>query len=206
VLFLDEAPEFGTPALEALREPLESGRISLFRAGGTACYPARFTLVLAANPCPCGASGSDARCSCGAQVRRRYLGRLSGPLLDRIDVHREVQPARRDALLADLHTAETSAVVRDRVAAARDRARRRLAGSPWRTNGELPGPELRRRWPIGADALAALREALRRGQLSARGVDRVMRLAWTITDLGGSDRPGPLHVGEALAYRAGASR
>jgi magnesium chelatase family protein len=204
VLFLDESPEFGTPALEALREPLESGRISLCRAGGTACYPARFTLVLAANPCPCGASGSDARCSCGSQVRRRYLGRLSGPLLDRIDVSREVQPARRDALLADRHTAENTDAVRTRVAAARERARRRLRESPWRTNGELPGPELRRRWPIGADALEPLREALRRGRLSARGVDRVMRVAWTVADLAGASRPGSLHVGEALAYRVGA--
>jgi magnesium chelatase family protein len=204
VLFLDESPEFGTHALEALREPLESGRISLCRAGGTACYPARFTLVLAANPCPCGASGSDAHCSCGSQARRRYLGRLSGPLLDRIDVSREVQPARRDALLADLHTAESTATVRERVAVARERARDRLRGSPWRTNGTLPGPELRRRWPIGADALEPLREALRRGRLSARGVDRVMRLAWTIADLAGDDRPGALHVGEALAYRVGA--
>jgi magnesium chelatase family protein len=206
VLFLDESPEFGTQALEALREPLESGRISLCRAGGTACYPAQFTLVLAANPCPCGASGSDARCECGSPARRRYLGRLSGPLLDRVDVHRDVQPARRDALLADRCTAEPTAVVRERVLAARERARRRLRASPWRTNGEVPGPELRRRWPVGADALAPLREALRRGQLSARGVDRVMRVAWTIADLAGAARPEALHVGEALAYRAGRRR
>ncbi|HET7530636.1 MAG TPA: YifB family Mg chelatase-like AAA ATPase [Mycobacteriales bacterium] len=205
VLFLDEAPEFSPRVLDALRQPLESGQVVLARAAGVAQYPCRFLLVLAANPCPCAAGGRDLEasdCRCTAQVRRRYTARLSGPLRDRIDLTVELGPVSRAVLVAG-SAGESTAVVRERVLAARDRARARLAGTPWTTSGEVPGPVLRRRWPLGADAMAPIRRATARGTLSTRGIDRVLRVSWTLADLAGLDRPGLGEVEEALALRSG---
>lgn len=188
--------------LDALRQPLERGEVTIARSGGTARFPARFCLVLAANPCPCAqVSGAPEKCTCSALARRRYLARLSGPLLDRIDLQVELFAISRAELLCDRRDVETSAVVAQRVLAARDRSRHRLAGTPWRTNAELPGRELRDRWAPDPGARRSAERALERGQLSARGLDRVLRVAWTLADLAGRDRPGSAEVDGALFLR-----
>lgn len=204
VLFLDEAPEFAPAALDALRQPLERGEVVIARAAATVRFPARFQLVLAANPCPCGRfSGRGEDCSCPPAARRRYTTRVSGPVRDRIDIHRTLSPPSRAELASDAATAESSAVVRARVFAARDRQRERLAGTPWRSNGELPGPELRRHWPPTPEATEHLGAALAAGQVTARGADRIARVAWTLADLGGIDRPGLGEVRAAGVLRGG---
>ncbi|PRX95617.1 YifB family Mg chelatase-like AAA ATPase [Allonocardiopsis opalescens] len=180
ILFVDEAPEFSNGVLDALRQPLETGEVLISRATTTARLPARFLFVMAANPCPCARPVGPSGCECPPATRRRYLARLSGPLLDRIDVKVELQPVGRAELLADRAFAEPSAVVADRVGEARRRARRRLEGTPWRTNAEVPGGELRRRYAPRPDALTPLAAAMDRGQISARGVDRIVRVAWII--------------------------
>ncbi len=190
VLFLDEAPEFGRDVLDALRQPLEAGEVVVARSGITARFPARFTLVLAANPCPCAkVAGPAEGCSCSPAMRRRYLGRISGPLLDRVDVKIELEPVGRKELLNDRNFAESSRAVAKRVLQARERAAHRLRGTPWRLNGEIPGSELRRSWPPAPGSLAAVERSLERGQISARGVVKVVRVAWTIADLAGKPRP-----------------
>jgi len=203
VLFLDEAPEFSTRVMEALRVPLESGRIVLGRAVATATYPANFQLVLAANPCPCGlASTPGAQCRCAPMAVRRYAQRVSGPILDRVDIHQHLRPLRKSFLAAALRAAEPSAAVAERVRLARERQVRRLTFGGWRTNGEVPGPVLRRHLPMPEGA-ELLDEAVSLGTLSARGVDKVLRLAWTIADLDGVDRPRRRHLHTALAMRRG---
>jgi magnesium chelatase family protein len=190
VLFLDEAPEFGRDVLDALRQPLESGEVVVARSGATTRFPARFTLVMAANPCPCAkAAGPAEGCSCSPATRRRYLGRISGPLLDRIDVKVELEPVGRNELLNDRNLAESSRTVALRVMRARQRAAHRLRGTPWRLNAEVPGSELRRNWPPGPGALTVVERSLERGLISARGVVKVVRVAWTIADLAGRPRP-----------------
>jgi magnesium chelatase family protein len=205
VLFLDEAPEFGRDVLDALRQPLESGEVVIARSGVTARFPARFTLVLAANPCPCAKAAASPRaaCSCSPTTKRRYLGRLSGPLLDRVDVKVELLPVGRAELLNDRKFTETSAVVAARVAQARDRAAQRLAGTPWRLNAEVPGSELRRSYPPSRGALAPLERAMELGEISARGVDKVVRVSWTLADLAGRDRPTIDECGYALGLWLG---
>ena len=201
VLFLDEAPEFATGVLDALRQPLESGRVSVRRAAGTATYPARFALVLAANPCPCGQPGED--CTCRPEARRRYLARLSGPLLDRVDMHVQVDRISRAELLAEQGEVEPTSVVARRVLHAREAAAARYSGSPWRTNGEVPPVELRRRWPVPRPATRSAEQALDSGRLTARGYGRVLRLAWTLADLAGAGQPERCHVDHALGFRLG---
>ncbi len=201
VLFLDEAPEFGSRVLQTLRQPLEHGELVIHRAAGSARYPARFQLVLAANPCPCGLGiGKGLQCSCSPLVRRRYFARLSGPLLDRVDVQVEVRPVSRvdRAGGADV---ESTATVAARVAAARAAARARLAGTPWVTNAEVPGTWLRERLGPDPGLLAGIDAALDRGTLSLRGADRVLRLAWTVADLAGRAAPDSRDVGQGLALR-----
>ena len=202
VLFLDEAPEFAPRALEALRQPLEGGRVVLHRSGGVITYPARFLLVLAANPCPCAARAND--CVCPAQVRRRYQQRLSGPLLDRIDVRVQVDPVAHADLLGLGAGRETTAAVAARVAAARAAAAERWQGTPWRCNADVPGAALRRRpWALPAAAVSPAEGYLQRGELSARGFDRVLRLSWTLADLGGRTVPTAVDIAEALFFRTG---
>ncbi|MBA2640983.1 MAG: YifB family Mg chelatase-like AAA ATPase, partial [Nocardioidaceae bacterium] len=162
VLFMDEGPEFPSNVLEALRQPLESGHIRIGRAYQTALFPARFQLVLAMNPCPCGhGEQSSASCTCTPTSKRRYRERLSGPLRDRIDLHRHVRPLLRHQLHDDLVRPEPSARVAERVLAARDRQRDRLRGTPWRRNADVPGGELRRRWPLPVETTAPLDEGPR---------------------------------------------
>ena len=203
VLFLDEAPEFSRPSLDALRQPLESGTIEVARARATTRFPARFLLVLAANPCPCARarSGRDASCDCPSVVRRRYLARLSGPLLDRIDVQVVLSAPSRAELRADRGLGASSEVVAKRVLQAREAMARRLAGTPWRLNSEIPGPALRRMWPLPLEATRVADRAFETGLLTARGLDRVLRLAWTLADLEGLERPGAAQVGLALDLR-----
>ncbi|MUL42169.1 YifB family Mg chelatase-like AAA ATPase [Streptomonospora sp. PA3] len=195
-LFLDEAPEFARGVLDSLRQPLETGEVVVARSAATVRFPARFLLVLAANPCPCGKSGNA--CTCSSTQRRRYLGRLSGPLLDRVDLKVELQPVAHAELLADRAYAESSATVAQRVARAREHAAKRLAGTPWSTNAAVPGAELRRHFPVASEALRILATALERGEISARGLDRALRVSWTLADL--ADRPGPTAEDTAYAY------
>ncbi|NDR52906.1 YifB family Mg chelatase-like AAA ATPase [Actinomyces sp. 565] len=207
VLFLDEAPEFPAGVLDCLRQPLESGYVTIDRVGGRATYPAAFQLVLAANPCPCGrATGRGLECTCTSLQRRRYFSRLSGPLLDRVDIQVEVAAVTADEVAAT-GTGESSAVVAGRVAEARARAARRLADTPWRLMGEVPGGWLRSP-ASGTDPslLAPLMTALDRGDLSLRGVDRVLRLAWTLADIGSRPAPTPTDIGAALALRTRGAR
>ncbi len=203
-LFLDEAPEFGRDVLDALRQPLESGEVVVARSGLTARFPARFTLVLAANPCPCAkGTGPQAGCSCSPAVRRRYLARLSGPLLDRVDVKVEFLPVGRAELLSDRKFAESSAAVAVRVEAARRRAADRLKATPWRLNAEIPGSELRRGFAPGPAALIPLERAMDLGEISARGVHRVIRVSWTLADLAGVPRPTVAETSYALGLWLG---
>lgn len=202
VLFLDEAPEFAPRVLDALRQPLESGVVVLHRSGGSVRYPARFQLVLAANPCSCGHPA--ARCTCMPVTKRRREHRLSGPLMDRIDLRVSVEPVAHADLLDVMTERETTAVVAARVAAARAAAEQRWRGTPWEVNAEVPGAELRKsRWLLPRQALRPAKDFLEKGSLSARGFDRVVRLAWTIADLEGCTIPGAGHVSEALYYRTG---
>jgi magnesium chelatase family protein len=202
VLFLDEAPEFSPRAMDALRVPLESGRVVLARSESTAVYPASFQLVLAANPCPCGMAGTPgANCRCAPMAVRRYASRVSGPILDRIDIHQRLRPVR-SALLAGGGSGESSEAVAQRVLLARERQLHRLEPLGWRTNAEVPGPVLRKRLPMPT-GVELVSRAVARGQLSARGVDKVLRLAWTIADLAGAQVPVADHLHTALAMRRG---
>ncbi|HET6213025.1 MAG TPA: YifB family Mg chelatase-like AAA ATPase [Micromonosporaceae bacterium] len=206
VLFMDEAPEFGARLLEALRQPLEDGFVSLLRAQGRTDYPARLQLVLAANPCPCAKPAGDAHCECPAVARRRYLGRLSGPLMDRVDLKVYLAPVTAAQLLQDgkAGPVESSGIVAERVAKARAVAAARWAVGGWRTNAEVPAAALRSsRWRLPRRAREPLRRHLDRGTLSARGHDRVVRIAWTIADLAGLDRPTAAEIHEAYGLRTG---
>ncbi|MFI7386959.1 YifB family Mg chelatase-like AAA ATPase [Streptomyces sp. NPDC049813] len=207
VLFLDEAPEFSSKALDALRQPLEAGHVVIARSAGVVRLPARFLMALAANPCPCGqyrAHGGE--CDCPAATVRRYQARLSGPLLDRVDLRVEVDAVTRNELSGYAPRGESTQVVADRVRAARERAMVRLADTPWRTNSEVPGHALRTRWPAVPGALDEAEADLERGFLTARGLDRVLRVAWTVADLAGHDRPFAQDVALALQLRTGISR
>ncbi|MFJ2174756.1 YifB family Mg chelatase-like AAA ATPase [Streptomyces sp. NPDC087851] len=207
VLFLDEAPEFSGRALDALRQPLESGHVVVARSAGVVRLPARFLMVLAANPCPCGRHTlNGAGCECPPSVIRRYQSRLSGPLLDRVDLRVNVQPVGRADLLGQGGRGESTAAVAARVREARARSAARLDGTPWSVNSEVPGHELRTRWPVAPGALGAAERDLERGLLTARGLDRVLRVAWTVADLAGCDRPEARHVDLALELRTGIAR
>ncbi len=202
VLFLDEAPEFSVRVLDALRQPLESGEVLVARSAGSMRLPARFLLLLAANPCPCGRwSRRGELCECTPTMVNRYQARLSGPLLDRVDLRVEVDAVSRAQLLRRESPAESTEVVAARVLAARDRAAARYAETPWRVNGEVPGHELRTRYPLGPEALRDAEREMERGFLTARGLDRVLRVAWTVADLSAADRPARAHVRTALALR-----
>ncbi|MBI3689075.1 MAG: YifB family Mg chelatase-like AAA ATPase [Actinobacteria bacterium] len=200
ILFLDEAPEFAPRVLDSLRQPMERGEVVLARAHGVTRYPARCQLVLAANPCPCASASGDQACCCPSTVRRRYAARLSGPLLDRVDLQVDLTPVGG----AELHASdrgESSAVVAERVGAARAAAGERFAGTPWRLNCEVPGRELRCRWPLPRTARELADRLLDRGELSLRGYERVLRVAWSIADLAGRGMPDAGDVNEAAYLR-----
>jgi magnesium chelatase family protein len=203
VLFLDECAEIGVSALEALRTPLEDGEIRLARRDGVARYPARFQLVMAANPCPC-APPDPRDCICAAPAKRRYLGKLSGPLMDRVDLRVEMHSVRVGAFADE--PAEATSVVRARVAQAREAAVARWTVVGVRTNAEVPGPLLRRGFRPSREAMAPLRTALDRGLLSIRGVDRTLRVAWSLCDLAGRNSPNVDDVSTALSFRQPGAR
>jgi magnesium chelatase family protein len=205
VLFLDEMLEFSRHVLEVLRQPLEEGRVTVARAARTASFPARFMLVGAMNPCPCGFAGEASRaCRCTPQQRARYHDRLSGPLRDRLDLTVDVPALPLDALSADAN-GEPSAAVRARVVAARARQTSRHAPDGIATNAELTPALMRKYCAADGAALRVLRAAMNRMALSARAYDRVRKVARTIADLAGDDRIGADHIAEALQFRMLAS-
>jgi len=197
VLFLDELPEFDRKVLEMLREPLENGLIHISRASRQATYPARFQLVAAMNPCPCGYLGHPAKpCRCTPESIARYRGKISGPLLDRIDLIIEV-PALSAAELTQATPGEPSAAVRERVLAARERQQRRQGKS----NALLNVTELDELAAIEPEAKAALSAMLEKLSLSARSYHRILRIARTLADLAGSDTVNQRHVMQAVSFR-----
>jgi magnesium chelatase family protein len=205
VLFLDEAPEFQKPVLEALRQPLESGEVVINRSGGTARFPAKFQLILAANPCPCGNGFSSGRnCRCSDQQRSKYLAKLSGPLLDRVDIRLTINPAS-PAELALARKSQSqqanSAQLRELVAQARHASASRYRGTPWIVNAQVPGAYLRKHFPISPASLTSLENALSKGRISMRGFDRCLRLAWSNADLAGRDSPNQFDVAKAIFLR-----
>jgi len=202
VLFLDEAPEFATPVLEALRQPLESGTVQIHRAAGVARFPAKFQLVLAANPCPCGMlSVKNNRCVCSAQSRTRYAAKLSGPLLDRIDLRLNVRPVTGVGAGLSGALGRASAQLRDAVAEARLRSAGRLLGTGFSLNSQVGSSYFRRELKLVAGASRDIDEALRKRTLSMRGYDRCLRLALSCADLAGRDLPNRDDVMRALFLR-----
>ncbi|TCO56949.1 YifB family Mg chelatase-like AAA ATPase [Actinocrispum wychmicini] len=199
VLLLDEACEFAPDRLDALREALEDGEIRLGRRDGVVTYPARFQLILATNPCPC-APPRDTDCTCTPAARRRYITRLSGPLMDRVDLRVRMRPITRMSITDDSRPEPTS-TVRTRVRQARQRARDRWSTQGWTTNAEVPGPYLRRELALPRQATALLDRGLSTGAVTARGADRCLRVAWTLADLAGLEKPDADHVAAALDFR-----
>lgn len=203
VLFLDEAPEFASNVLDALRQPLESGHVVVSRAAQTVAFPARFQLVMASNPCPCGQSTAEqGACECTPLMRRRYRGRISGPIRDRLDIVRELSPASRHQIAAGLGRSRSTAETAELVAEARDRQAHRFRGRPWTLNSDVDGASMRREWPVSDEGQLILDRELRRRSLTPRGADRVVRLAWTVADVCGTSRPGDDEVSAALNLRS----
>ena len=206
VLLLDEFPLFASDILEALRQPLEAGEVTIARGEETATYPAQGMFVLACNPCPCGGYSTEAltsNCSCGELRRREYRRKMSGPVIDRIDVTRHVRPVQPHDVGDPVARAEDSATVRARVSAARERQRQRYAGLPWRVNGQAPGQLLREVWPLSPPATSRLDTEMYAGRLTRRGATRVHRVAWTVADLRGVEQPGHDELEVALRLRTG---
>ncbi|WP_007024544.1 YifB family Mg chelatase-like AAA ATPase [Saccharomonospora iraqiensis] len=199
VLFLDEAAEFGVDRLESLRTVLEEGEVRIARSRGVVRYPAAFQLVLAANPCPC-AQPREIDCTCSPAARRRYLGKLSGPLLDRVDLRVRMRPVTA-MRVHGAASPEPTATVAERVRLARARAAARWAEHGWLTNSQVPGPALWREFALPDTTTALLDRALARGAVTARGADRCLRIAWTLADLHGAEWPGADHVAAALEFR-----
>lgn len=203
VLFLDECAELGVSALEALRTPLEDGEIRIARRDGVAKFPARFQLVAAANPCPC-APAKEVDCTCSPMQRRRYLGKLSGPLLDRVDLQVRMHTVTAGAFHPD--AAEATPAVRARVAQARAAAAERWRPHGFTTNAEVTGAVLRKHFRLDTATMAPLRTALDRGLISIRGLDRSLRVAWTLSDLAGLTVPRVDQVSMALSFRQAGSK
>jgi magnesium chelatase family protein len=202
VLFIDEVAELPANVLEVLRQPLEDGHVTISRAAMTLTYPARFLFVAAMNPCPCGHAGDPNRaCCCPPMSVQRYLGRISGPLLDRMDIHLSVPPVAY-ADLASRTPAESSAVIRARVESARQRQLERFRDVPGLYANAHMGPrEIARYVRITPDTEAVLKRAIEKLGLSARAYHRVLKLALTLSDLAGDEGIGPGHVAEAVQYR-----
>jgi magnesium chelatase family protein len=201
VLFLDELPEFARGALEALRQPLEDYVVTVARASRTLRFPARFTLLAAMNPCPCGHLMDRQRtCRCSASVVRKYLNKVSGPLLDRIDIHLEM-PALKTSEMLSLSTGESSAVIRERTERARQLQVKRLAGERIFANAQMSSRQLKRHCPLDDKCRELMREAAESLGLSARAHDKILKVSRTISDLGGSEDIRAEHLAEAIGYR-----
>ena len=202
VLFLDEMPEFGHGVLEVLRQPLEDKHITISRARYAVDYPSNFTLVASMNPCPCGYYNHPTKeCSCSTAAVHRYIGRISGPLMDRIDLHVEVTPVEREEM-ASTTLAESSTTIRQRVMAARKVQSERFAGTGIHTNTMMTSAMLRKFCPLTAESRMLLDRAMERLQLSARAYDRIIKVARTIADLEGAADIAPTHISEAITYRS----
>jgi magnesium chelatase family protein len=205
-LFLDEFPLFGSDLIEALRQPLESGEVTITRGEESATFPARTMVVIACNPCPCGdyhPTNRDNRCSCTEIRRREYRKKLSGPIIDRVDIVRHVEPVQPHEIRDPLARPEPTAPIRARVTAARDRQAARFEDTPWRLNADVPGPRLADRWPLTDAAQQRLEERVAMGRLTRRGATRVHRIAWTVADLRALERPGVDELDVALRLRTG---
>ncbi len=201
VLFLDELPEFSSRALEGLRQPMEDGVVTISRATGTLTFPARFMLIGAMNPCPCGYWGDPVReCTCSPATVTRYQKRISGPLLDRIDIHIEVPRVDYEKLTDD-RRGEPSAAVRERVERAREVQRRRFADTPLTCNAEMGPVEVREFCRLDDAGRSLVRAAMQQLRMSARAFHRILKLARTIADLAGSERIETAHLAEAIQYR-----
>ncbi len=205
-LFLDEFPLFSADIVEALRQPLESGEITIARGEESATFPARAIVVIACNPCPCGdyhPGNRDNRCTCTEVRRRDHRRKLSGPVTDRVDITRHVEPVAAHEARDPTARPESTATMRVRVGSARDRQRDRLQGTPWRVNADVPGPALLDRWPLTGRAARALEDRVYAGGLTRRGATRVHRVAWTVADLRDLDRPDVDELDVALRLRTG---
>jgi magnesium chelatase family protein len=203
VLFIDEAPECALGVLDALRQPLESGTITIARSVGSLTFPAAFLLVLAANPCPCGKyAGRGRACTCSSVQVRRYLGKLSGPLMDRIDMRVQVEPVTR-VEMSQTELGESSAVIAARVLAARARARDRFKKEQWSLNSEIPARALRTTYKPERSAMNFLHDELDKERLTARGLHKIIRLSWTLADLNGNSIPQLADVKRAYQLREG---
>jgi len=201
VLFLDELPEFGTRTLEGLRQPLEDGVVSIARSTGTLTFPARFMLIAAMNPCPCGYYGDPVQeCTCSLATVNRYQKRISGPLLDRIDIHVEVPRVDYDKLTTD-RLGEPSQAIRERVEQAREYQRRRFEGRDLSCNAEMGPDMVRQVCRLDEAGRALVRAAMQQLQMSARAFHRILKLARTIADLAGSERIETPHLAQAIQYR-----
>jgi len=199
VLFLDEAPEFSRNVLESLRQPLESGRVVIARANFVSKMPARFQLLIAANLCPCGPSVGQ-KCNCSMQSKIRYASKLSGPLMDRIDIRLRLYVPTQAEIALDLSENESSETIANRVAIARERMEHRYKNEIFKLNAHMTPKSLRTDYRLG-EAGDVLQDALRRGVISIRGVDRVARLSWTASDLRGNEKPTKADVLAALSLR-----
>jgi magnesium chelatase family protein len=201
VLFLDELPEFSSKVLEVLRQPLEDKVVTISRAQGSLTFPANFQLAAAMNPCPCGYYGDPTRpCTCSSTTVTRYQKRISGPLMDRIDIHMQV-PRVEFAKLRDMRPGETSGEVRARVEAARQHQRNRFAGTSIASNADMHPPQIRKYCALDDACQALMKTAMRQLQLTARAYHRVLKLSRTIADLAGSEAITQVHLAEALQYR-----
>ena len=202
VLFLDEMPEFGRSVLEVLRQPLEDRHITISRAKYSVDYPANFTLIASMNPCPCGYYNHPTKeCTCSAAAVHRYMAHISGPLMDRIDIHIEVVPVAIGEM-ADARPAESSAAIRERVTRAREVQRKRFEGLDIHTNAMMNSAMLRKFAPLDAVCSSLLERAMTHLNLSARAYDRIIKVARTIADLEGADNIAPQHISEAIGYRS----
>jgi len=203
VLFLDELPEFRRDVLEVLRQPLEDGHVTISRIAATMTYPAKIMLVSAMNPCPCGFYGDTVKaCTCSQQMITKYLQRISGPLLDRIDIHIEVPRLPQDEMLHAGTSGETSTQIRERVVKSRDRQKNRFTGTNLQCNAHMGRKQINAFCHIESDVKDLLKSAITQLGLSARAYDRILKLARTVADLEGEDNIGMAHVAEAIQYRA----
>ena len=202
VLFLDELPEFARSSLEILRQPMEDGKVTISRVSGTLTYPCSMIVLAAMNPCPCGYYGHPTKsCTCSASAVSRYLSRVSGPLLDRLDLHIDVAPVEYEALTSR-QKSESSAEIAERVQKARDIQQKRFSSTRIHANAQMGPAELREYCPLTGAANALLKNAFERLSLSARAYDRIVKVARTIADLEDSETIDSTHIAEAIQYRS----
>ena len=203
VLFLDELPEFDRSVLEVLRQPMEDKQVTISRAASSLTFPANFTLVASMNPCPCGYFGSSRECTCSSVQIQRYVGKISGPLMDRIDIHIDVPAVKFNELRGRGEpVGESSAAIRERVLAARERQLARFEGEGVFSNSAMSPKQIRTFCELDQQSEALLEKAMQRQGLSARAHDRILEVSRTIADLAGSDNIAPEHISEAINYRS----